>query len=416
MNPGERGCPGPAANGTLPGMTEPGSEPPQAFRGPFRTARVLTISAAHALHDTYTAFLAPLLALFIENRQMTRTGAGLLSVFLQSPSLLQPFIGHVADRVALRYFVILAPAVTAAMMSLLGIAPNYAVMALLLFVAGLSSASMHAVGPVMAGRVSGGKLGRGMGLWMVGGELGRTLGPIIIVTALRWVELEQTVWLMVLGLIVSGMLFVHLRRIPGRPAEDGPSLPWRAALKAMRGLLIPLSGIVMARVFMLSAITTYLPTFVNEEEHNLWLAGAALTLLEAAGVAGALSGGMISDHLGRRKVLFASLATTPLLIFAFLMADGAARVPLLLLMGFTALSVTPVIMALVQESFPKNRALANGIYMAMSFGLRSIAVLAIGVVGDFFTMRIAFAVAATLPLLALPLIARLPIQSVESLS
>ena len=59
----------------------------------------------------------------------------------------------------------------------------------------------------------------------------------------------------------------------------------------------------------------------------------------------------------------------PVLMLLFLAAitfsrlDGLALAPLLLLMGFVALSVTPVIMALVQESAPENRALANGIYM-----------------------------------------------------
>ncbi|MGD2206187.1 MAG: MFS transporter, partial [Anaerolineae bacterium] len=143
-----------------------------------QTGGVLTVSGGHAMHDTYTAFLSPLLPAFIENLMLTKTGAGLLTVFMQGPSLLQPFIGHVADRVSLRYMVILAPAVTATAMSLLGVAPAYAVLALLLMVAGLSSATLHSVAPVMAGRLSGERLGRGMGFWMVGGELGRTLGPL----------------------------------------------------------------------------------------------------------------------------------------------------------------------------------------------------------------------------------------------
>jgi len=95
----------------------------------FQTGRVLTISAGHAVHDTYTAFLPSLLPVFIANLSLSMTEAGLLTVFMQGPSLLQPFIGHLADRVSLRTFVILAPAVTAAMMSLLGVAPDYAVLA-----------------------------------------------------------------------------------------------------------------------------------------------------------------------------------------------------------------------------------------------------------------------------------------------
>jgi FSR family fosmidomycin resistance protein-like MFS transporter len=48
----------------------------------------------------------------------------------------------------------------------------------------------------------------------------------------------------------------------------------------------------------------------------MWLAGIALTLFEAAGVAGVLVAGSISDRLGRRKTLLASLLGAPLFLFA----------------------------------------------------------------------------------------------------
>ncbi len=381
---------------------------PTAEAERFQTDRVLTISAGHAVHDTYTAFLAPLLPAFIANMALSRTEAGLLTVFMQGPSLLQPFIGHLADRVSLRYFVILAPAVTAVMMSLLGIAPSYAVLALFLVVVGASSASMHAVGPVMAGRLSGRNLGRGMGFWMVGGELGRFLGPLLVVTAVELLTLEGTPWLMIAGLLASAILYLRLRDVPGRPPNAGQGLPWWRALRVMGPLLIPLTGIIVARCFMSAALTTYLPTFLSEEGADFWLAGASLSILEAAGVVGALLGGWVSDQLGRRVVFFASMLTTPLLMFAFLAVKGWVQFSLLLVMGFTALSVTPVVMALVQESFLENRALANGVYMSLSFVLRSGVVVVMGGLGDLFGLRLAFTVSAVITLLGLPLIFLLP--------
>jgi FSR family fosmidomycin resistance protein-like MFS transporter len=374
----------------------------------FQAGRVLTITAGHAVHDTYTAFLAPLLPVFIANLALSKTEAGLLTVFMQGPSLLQPFIGHLADRVNLRTFVVLAPAVTATVMSLLGVAPGYAVLALLLVVVGLSSASMHAVGPVIAGNLSGRSLGRGMGFWMVGGELGRTLGPIVIVSAVRLLTLEGTPWLMLGGLSISAILYVLLKDVPGRPPNAAQGLPWRQALRGMGPLLVPLVGLLVARSFMVSALTTYLPTFLSEEGADLWLAGASLSVLEAAGVVGALLGGSISDRLGRRWVLFVSMLATPLLMFVFLAVKGWLQFPLLLMMGFTALSVAPVVMALVQESSPENRALANGLYMALSFSLRSGVVVVLGVLGDLFGLRLAFTASAVITLLGLPLILLLP--------
>ncbi|GAB4532496.1 MAG: MFS transporter [Anaerolineae bacterium] len=374
----------------------------------FQTDRVLTISAGHAVHDTYTAFLPPLLPAFVESLLLSTTQAGLLSVFLGAPSLIQPLIGHLADRVSLRYFVILAPSVTAIAMSLLGVAPGYAALAILLVMAGLSSACLHAVGPVMAGRLSGRSLGRGMGIWMVGGELGRTVGPIVIVSAVALLTLKGTPALMVLGLVTSVVLYLRLRDVPGRPPGIGQSLPWRLALWGMRRLLLPVVGLIVVRAFTLVALTTYLPLFLTREGANLWLAGASLSILEAAGMVGALAGGAISDWLGRKRVLLVSLVTMAFFMWVFLAVDGLLRFPVLVLLGLTALSVTPVLMAVVQESTPDNRALANGMFMALSFGIRAGVVVVVGLLGDLFGLRLAFTVSALLPLLGVPFVFLLP--------
>jgi FSR family fosmidomycin resistance protein-like MFS transporter len=95
-------------------------------------------------------------------------------------------------------------------------------------------------------------------------------------------------------------------------------------------------------------------------------------------------------------------------MLVFLELNGWARFPALLILGLTALSITPVVMALVQERFPDNRALANGVYMALSFTIRSGAVVIVGVLGDLFGLRLAFTVSAVIPLLGVPFIFLLP--------
>ncbi|MDF1500145.1 MAG: MFS transporter [Anaerolineales bacterium] len=374
------------------------------------TGQVVTISAGHAIHDTYTAFLPPLLPGMIERFVLSNAQAGLLSAFLQIPSLFQPVIGHLADRSSLRYLVILAPGVSATLMSLLGIAPGYWWAALLLFLAGLSSASLHAVGPVMAGRVSGDRLGRGMSYWMVGGELGRTLGPILIVSAIGLFSLRGLVWMMFGGWAASLLLFVQLRKIPVPPLDDRGNLPWKEAIVKMHPFLIALAGLQIVRSFSSVALTTYLPLYLEERGASLFWAGASLSTLEAAGVAGALAGGSFSDRLGRRRILGISMVATSGLIVIFLFLNGWWQRAILPLLGFASLSMTPVIMATVQECYPENRALANGVYMALSFVIRSIILVVFGGISDLIGLKNSYFLSAILLLGGLFFLPAFPIK------
>ncbi len=374
----------------------------------FQTGQVLTTSLGHGLHDTYTAFLPPLLPQLIQRFSMSNAEAGLLSAFLQFPSVFQPLIGYLADRISLRYLVILAPAVTATAMSLLGVAPSYALIALLLTVAGASSAAIHAIGPVIAGRVSGAHLGRGMSLWMVGGELGRTVGPVLIVSVIGWVGLRSTVWLMIGGWLASLLLFLRLRAVPGRPSELPGGQHWKTVLNQMRPFLVALILLHTVQSFSSVALTTFLPIYMIEGGASLWWAGAALSILQAAGVVGALAGGSISDRLGRRRTLSLALLLTAALILGFLEAPAAWQTAFLPLLGFFSLSTTPVIMAVTQECYPENRALANGLYMAISFVIRSIILVVFGAISDRVGMSATFLLSAFLLLLGLPVLRLFP--------
>ena len=172
--------------------------------------------------------------------------------------------------------------------------------------------------------------------------------------------------------------------------------------------MVPLAGILVVRSFIDAAFTTYLPTFLSEEGVDLVFAGASLSVLEGAGVVGVLLGGSLSDRLGRRFILFISMAATPLLTFVFLGVNGWSQFILLPLLGVALLSPTPVILAMVQESYPENRALANGVFMATSFLIRAVVVVVLGRLGDLFGLRQGFVVSSVLMLVGIPLIMLLP--------
>lgn len=373
----------------------------------FQAGRVLTIAVAHFVHDVFTSFLAPLLPLIIDKLSLSLALAGSLPMYQRLPSVINPFIGMLADRVDLRWFVILAPGISAVAMSLLGLAPSYAVLALLLLIAGLSSATLHVPGPVLVAQVSGQRVGKGMSFWMTGGELARTVGPLFAVSAVSVLTLEGSWPVMVVGIAASGVFYARIKDTPIRPPSQAQN-SLRQTWRIMQRVFLPLAGILLARTLMRAALTVFLPTFLKAEGQSLWFGGIALSVVEFAGAVGALAAGTLSDRWGRRRVLFAAMSAGPLFMLLFLIVKGWLLLPVLALIGLADLSTTPVVMAIVQENAGDQPATANGFYMGISFVIGALGPVLIGGLADVVGLRAAFTWSACLALAGVPLIYWLP--------
>jgi FSR family fosmidomycin resistance protein-like MFS transporter len=257
----------------------------------------------------------------------------------------------------------------------------------------------------MIGRISGERIGKGMSIFMAGGELGRTVGPLLALWAVSLWTLEGYFRLAILGWAASIFLFFRLKNIAGNTEK---SANFSEIIPKLKSLYLPLAIIVFFRQFLQVSLTTYLPTFLNFEGASLIFAGASLSILEIAGVGGALLSGTLSDRLGRKPLLVFAITASSLLTLVFLNVKGWIVIPVLLLTGFTALSTGPVFLALVQDNVPNNRAIGNGIYLSISFLLRSLVLFLIGLGSDLFGLRTAYYISVSLSFIALPFIFLLP--------
>ncbi|MCB8985693.1 MAG: MFS transporter [Ardenticatenaceae bacterium] len=375
----------------------------------FQTGQVGTVSSAHFVHDTYSAFISPLLPVLQERLGVGYALAGSLQIFAQLPSLFNPFIGYIADKVNLRWFIILAPAVTATLMSSMGLTSSYLSLALLLLASGVSIACFHSPAPAMIAKVSGKRVGKGMSIFMASGELGRTVGPVVAAAGVAWWGLEGMWRLMFVGWAVSGILYLRLRHVRAAPKRDIAEASLVKMWPTVRQVFVPLIWIMAGGMLLQVALTTYLPLFMSDVlQTNLWLAAASLTILQAAGVVGALTSGTVSDKYGRQRILFIVLVVAPLLLLAFLYGPSWLAVPLLLALGLTVLSPQPVFLAIVQDQFPHNRALANGSYLAVNFLIRAAAIWIVGLMADRFGLPTAFLVSGLAAFVSLPALRYLP--------
>ncbi len=362
---------------------------------------VLAIGSAHLLHDTFSAFLTPLLPLLIAKLSLSLTIAGSLTLFAGLPSLFQPFIGHLAERVNLRYVVFLSPAVTVIIMSLLGRAPNLGILILMVMIYGVSSAFFHAPAPAMVSKLAEPRLGLGLSIFTTSGELARTIGPLLIAGAVSWWTMEGIYRLAILGFIIPALLYWRLRGVDLHPA--GPTrASLGSVLQAMRPMLPGLVLVLTCRAFLISCMVTFLPTFLTSRGVAYGLAAGSVSVVELAGVMGAMSGGPISDRWGRRIYLMTAFAFTPLAFLGFMAFQNWVALVFLLVAGFFGISTQPVIMALIQERHAAQRATANGVFMAVTFTVSSLSSLAIGSMGDTWGLQVAFVVSAVIGLFGIP--------------
>jgi len=373
----------------------------------FQTANVLSTSIAHFFHDIYTSFLAPLLPLLIDKLGISLFQAGTLSVFQRIPTILNPLIGILAERVSSRYFIICTPAITGIFMSLIGVAPSYIFLVLIMMVSGLSSAFFHVPGPVMIRKVSCDRPGLGMSLFMVGGELARTAGPLVILGAVSLWGLEGTWRLAPLGIIASVVLFYRLKDIEIRQdfSQDKEKPDYFKVFKKFIPLFTSVTGFTFFFGAIKSSLTIYLPTYLNlEGGHSLWFAGASLAILQGAGVAGTLLAGPLADRIGNRALLRIVALATPLLMLLFTQVNVFWGIPVLIVLGVILFAPSPVILSVVNNTKTKHLTFINGMYFTINFLLNAIMVMVMGKIADGIGLELAYLISVGIGMAAIPFI------------
>lgn len=380
-----------------------------------KNAHVVTLAGAHFIHDLFTAFLAPLLPLLIGKLGLSLVQAGSLRVVTDLPSLANAVLGAWIDRGRmLRVLVSITPGVTGLCMCFIGLAPSYATLVILLFACGVSQALLHVSVPVLIAQVATNRVGRGMSFFMVGGELARTVGPLVAVQAVSFLSLEGLWQVAPVALAASWLLWRRMTR-PADTLDARRSLRRSGALVnlfrvccRMRAVIVPVFGVMAARGFMATGLCHYLPTMIHQEGRSLLAANVSLFLLELGGAAGALIAGTLSDRLGRRWVLLGAVATAPPLMFLFLHASGVWTLLVLVALGMASLASTPVLMAIMIESAGADRAAANGTFLMLNSVVRSGTVLCVGAMGDALGLRLAYLLCAAIASLGIPFVFLIP--------
>jgi MFS transporter, FSR family, fosmidomycin resistance protein len=167
---------------------------------------VAVMTASHFINDNFTSLLTPLQPALAEKFNVTLGDTGTLVAILSFVgSVSQPFFGALGDRLDRKWLAAAGPVLAALGMTLLGYAPSFFTVALLIVLGGIGSAVFHPSGAAYVAQNSQiEKRGLYASIFSAGGTAGLALGPLTA-TALG---LNGIVYLMPLGLIIGVVSFV----------------------------------------------------------------------------------------------------------------------------------------------------------------------------------------------------------------
>ena len=352
----------------------------------------MAVGVAHALNDAYASFLHPLLPRIMESFGLSITMAASLAITLGlGISLLQPLAGYWADRYGRKPLVIAGPLLSGVFLSMIGFAPTFGVLMVLLVVGGLGSAIFHPPAAAMSVRASEGKgSGLRMSLFSFGGTMGYAIGPLVAVGVVSVAGMKGLVWTVIPVLFATVVL---LRVLPSdRPHSAPPPPPSpRAVLRSLMGPLGVIFTISALAAFVQRVFLTMAPIIAAESGVSEAMGALTLSVYLGAQGAGTITGGMLTDRVDRVRLLAAITATAvPVHMLAIWVAPGS---PLALLFaagsGFLNMAVLPPIVVMAQEIVPESTAVGSGIVMGLAWAVGSIAVLGTGVLGDLMDARTA---------------------------
>jgi len=324
-----------------------------------------------------------------------------VTVLNLTSSVIQPIFGYISDKIRTGWFVPVGIFWTACMMGLLGWAPNYLSVILLVGFAGLGTAAFHPRAMMVVHLVSGSRKGLGTAIFGTGGNIGFALGPMVGSLLVLGFGLYATIGLVGPGALMAVAIFFWPGDFLQREAPTkGKSKSGDENLRSILwGSLILTCLIVTLRSWVYTSFITYLPMFLQEQGLPLKTGSVMLTVFLAGGAAAGLYGGHLSDRVGRRRVIIASMLLYPIFMSLMILSSGPIRWVLAAASGAALLSSFSVTIVLAQEILPRNLGLASGLILGLSFGMGGLGTAVSGLIADMIGLYKTVWILALVPVL-----------------
>lgn len=364
----------------------------------------LLIAVGHLSLELSNNFLPIAYPLLIEELGLSYAQVGTIAlVSILAGTLLQPLFGYLSDRFDSRLLMVMSLVWIGTIMALTGIVGSYWLLLIVVAVGGLGSAAFHPAAAALASAIAGKRRGASMSVFSVGGNVGAALSPLLIGAALLQMGLRGTIILIPLMWIISIILFRQFWRLPTNSslAQEGKVAPSNAVEIGPPLALILVVLIAAARSWFQSALNTYLPEWLQTVGWSPEHASILLSVLLASVAVGSLTGGTLSDHIGRIPVVLLSFSLAAPIVWLLLHTQGALQVLFIALCGVMIGATFPVTILMAQEAWPRAVGLASSLAIGFGWLPGGIGAWFVGVLADRVSLTFALTTLVAAPLVGL---------------
>lgn len=371
---------------------------------------LLALSMSHLLNDLLQSVLTASYPLLKEDLALNFAQIGTITLVYQlAASVFQPVVGLFFDKYPVSWSLTLATTFT--MLGIVGLAyaPSMSLILISVFIIGLGSSVLHPEASRITSLASGGKRGLAQSLFQVGGNLGGSLGPLLLALLVAPYGRNRIVVFVLFALfayIVAhpiGKWFkgyleqMKVQHVEMKVQNERP-LSTGLTLFAIFILMI----LIFSKYIYMASLTSYYTFYLIERFGvSVQLSQICLFVFLVATAVGTLVGGPVGDRIGRKSVIWISiLGTAP---FSLLMPHVGlwATVALSFCVGFMLSSAFPAILLYAQELLPYRLGLVSGLFFGFAFGIAGIASAVLGNYADTYGIEMVYKVCAYTPLLGL---------------
>ncbi len=347
---------------------------------------------AHFVVDSQVSFLAPLLPYLREKFQISLATAGILiSIQAFCVTASQPLTALITDRFPHLPWLAIGLIGSSFFITAMGWLPLYSAVVISIPLGGFLAGLAHPDMGSRAGSLSDDHRTLAVSVYVSGGRLGFSIGPIIALFIVDSLGMEF-LWIYVLINII--LVYGIMKGLPKTSAiqnKDSTILMGLGKALFSAGLpLVILLGVTVSRSIVTVNLQGLLPTLYVERGIGLWQGGIANSVLLFFGMFGVILGGVLADLLGKKKLIITGMLTALIGLVGFLMSSPIIALIFLSILGLGMYMPMGVSMAYAQEFLPEHRGFASSLTLGVSWGFASFSVIPITNIAESIGLMNAF--------------------------